>query len=180
MFGSAVTTLNHSSGIREPLVSIRGDEEGPILKPPPKIKGGKKPKDSGRRFERQIASKYGGTRVVGSGAFGEVDPVLKGDVRIPIGSLKLLSEAKKRAPKINMKGEKSITLSVDMLDKIQKEAAVTGEVDILIFGVKGRSTEWAIIEWPKLYDMLRDYEHQISALDALIEEAYEVGMNGGR
>ncbi len=146
------------------MVNIRGEEDGPILKPPPKIKGGKKPKDAGRRFERQIASKYGGQRVVGSGAFGPVDPALVGDVRIPVGHLKLLAEAKKRAPKINMRGEKSITLSVDMLDKIEREARIGGEVDILIFGVKGRTTEWAVIQWDKLYAMLQDYERQIDAL----------------
>jgi hypothetical protein len=151
-------------GVYHKMVSIRGDEEGPILKPPPKIKGGKKPKDMGRRFERQIASKYGGQRVVGSGAFGEMDPALKGDVRIPVGHLKFLVEAKKRTPKINQKGEKSITLSVDMLDKIEQEALVGGEIDILIFGVKGRTTEWAVIKWDKLYEILGDYERQIDEL----------------
>ena len=152
------------------MVNLRGDETGPILKPPPKIKGGRKPKDAGRRFERQIASKYGGQRVVGSGAFGPVDPALVGDVRLTVGTLKFLSEAKKRAPKINMKGEKSITLSVDMLDKIEREALIGGEIDILIFGVKGRSTEWAVIKWDKLHEILSDQERQIQELDERYDE----------
>ena len=106
---------------------------------------------------------------MGSGAFGPVDPALVGDVRLPIGTLKFLSEAKKRTPKINMKGEKSITLSVDMLDKIEREASIGGEIDILIFGVKGRSTEWAVIKWDKLYEILSEQERQIEEL----EERYD-------
>lgn len=147
------------------MVNIRGDEDGPILKPPPKIKGGKKPKDSGRRFERQIASKYGGQRVVGSGAFGPVDPMLVGDVRITVGTLKFLTEAKKRAPKVTMKGEKSITLSVDMLDKIERESLIGGEEPLLIFGVKGRSSEWAVMRWDRLHWILAEQERQINELE---------------
>ena len=147
------------------MVSIRGEEDGPILKPPPKPKGGRKPKDSGRRFEKQIADKYGGQRVVGSGAFGPVDPMLVGDVRLTVGTLKFLTEAKKRAPKINMRGEKSITLSTDMLDKIEREALIGGEEPILIFGVKGRSSEWVIMRWDRLHWILSEQERQINELE---------------
>lgn len=145
--------------------SIRGPEIGTIAKPEPKPRGGKKPKDAGRRYERQFSHKYGFQRVVGSGAFGGVDPLLKGDVKGQIGSLKLLFELKS-LNKLDSKGAKTVTFPVSWLDKIDTEAQAEGRFPIFAYHVKGETREWAVIRMDKLIELINDYERQIEELSS--------------
>lgn len=164
------------------MVSIRGDETGPILKPTPKPKkaptglarGGKKPKEAGRRYERHFADKYDMHRQVGSGAFGVVDPSLVGDITGEIGRLKLLFEAKSWH-QVDGRGEKVVTFSVALLDKIAREAEQLGRVPLFIYHVKGATDEWAVIKYDWLHEILGNLENEIAELTLQLEEA----LNGG-
>lgn len=143
------------------MVSIRGDEEGPILKPLPKIKGGRKPKDTGRRYERSFAQKYGGKRVVGSGAFGVVDPGLVGDVVQTVGDLDMLLELKS-LNRLDGRGEKTITFPVAWLEKIDREATSVGKVPGFVYHVKGSPQEYIVLRFDWFKELIEEYVRQIS------------------
>jgi hypothetical protein len=145
------------------MTSIRGPE-GPIDKPEPKLKGGKKPKQAGTRYERVFVQKHGGRRVVGSGAFGYVDPSLKGDIRITIGDRDYLLESKS-LNKINGRGEKIVNFPLSFLEKITKEAETTGDIPGLIYHPKGSAEEYLFVKFEWFKELVEDYVRQIKELD---------------
>lgn len=153
------------------MVSIRGREDGPIRKPTPKKKksptglrrGGKKPKEAGRRYEARFAEKYGMRRQVGSGAFGVADPLLVGDIIGEIGRLRLLFEAKSW-DKVDGRGEKVVSFSKSLLDKISREAEVLGREPIFIYHIKNDPTEWAVVRYDWLQQLIEKWETEIKAL----------------
>lgn len=143
--------------------SIRGIETGPILKPEPKIRGGRKPKDAGKRYERSFAQKFGYKRVVGSGAFGLVDPMLQGDVMAKIGRLDMLLELKSLT-KVDSRGAKTINFPLSFLEKIELEAKSIGKVPGLLYHVKGSTQEYIILRFDWFKELVEDYERQIKEL----------------
>lgn len=152
------------------MVNIRGREDGPIDKPKPKekkprkpLRGGRKPKEAGRRYEARFAERYGMRRQVGSGAFGVADPTLVGDVVGEIGRLKLLFEAKSW-DKVDGRGEKVVSFSKSLLDKINREAELLGREPIFIYHIKNDTTEWAVVKYNWLHELIKKWESEIKAL----------------
>lgn len=149
----------------------------PAPKPKPKVKkpkpsfqrGGRKPKDAGRRYEASFAKKYAMTRVVGSGAFGAVDPTLHGDVSGAIGRKQYLIETKSY-DRVDGRGEKIVTFPVAFLDKISKEAQVMGKIPLFIYHVKNSSEEWAVVRFDWLYETLSALETEIAELTLQVME----------
>jgi hypothetical protein len=132
-------------------------------------RGGKKPKEAGRRYEKSFADRYGYRRQVGSGAFGGVDPTLLGDVVGEIGRLKFLFETKSW-DKVDGRGEKVVTFPVALLHKIAKEAELLQKIPIFVYHVKGASDEWAVVKWDWFHNLLTglmqeiaEYEGQLNA-----------------
>lgn len=148
---------------------------GPNPKPKKKLKkpsvglqrGGKKPREAGRRYEKSFAEKFGYRRVVGSGAFAGVDPTLSGDVVGEIGRLKILFELKSW-DRVDGRGEKVVTFSVNLLDKIQKEAELLERIPIFIYHVKGSSDEWAVVNYQWLHDTLTMLIQENADLEAQV------------
>jgi hypothetical protein len=126
-------------------------------------RGGRKPKAAGGRYEHAFAKKFGFRRVVGSGAFGHVDPTLKGDVLGEIGRLKLAFETKSWE-QYDGRGKKTVSFSVALLDKIAAEAKILGREPIFVYHVKGASNEWAVLEYQWLHDLITRYEKEIMEL----------------
>lgn len=143
--------------------NIRGIETGPILKPEPKIRGGKKPKEAGRRYERALAQKYGFKTVLGSGAFGAVDPTLQGDVVAKIGDLDMLLELKS-LNKIDGRGEKIVNFPLSFLEKIDQEARSMNKVPGLIYHPKGSTQEYIVLRFDWFKEKIEDYMAQIEYL----------------
>lgn len=143
----------------------------PAPKPEPKPKrqrtglqrGGRKPKEAGRRYEARLADRYGMRRQVGSGAFGGIDPMLLGDVIGEVGRLKLLIEAKSWN-KVDGRGEKVVTFPAALLDKISREAELLGRVPLFVYHVKGSTEEWAVVRFDWLYETLSELEREVSEL----------------
>lgn len=154
--------------------SIRGPESGPIVKPEPKIKGGKKPREAGRRYERAFAQKYGFKTVLGSGAFGKVDPTLKGDVVAKVGPLDMLLEAKS-LNKVDGRGAKIVNFPLSFLEKIEQEAQSMGKIPGLIYHPKGATQEYIVLRFDWFKELVEDYMRQIQELedryDNLLESA---------
>lgn len=143
--------------------SIRGPEIGPISKPEPKIRGGRKPKDAGRRYERAFAQKIGGKRVVGSGAFGVADPSLVGDVVAKVGRLDMLLELKSLF-QLDGKGKRTVTFPLSWLEKIEKEATSVGKIPGFIYHPKGYPHEYIVLRFAWFKELIEDYERQIEEL----------------
>ena len=165
---------------------------GPIPKPEKREKaprqglrrsGGKSPGESGRKYERHFVNKYdepdgpkasNGKPLIhfkrnpGSGAFVE----LKGDVLADIVSLKLMMELKTWA-KVNARGEKTMTLPMSILYKLDEEAKTENRVPMLIYHTKTDKEEWAVVRYSWLHEKIRDYELQIRELTMQLEEALE-------
>lgn len=126
-------------------------------------RGGRRPKEAGRRYEHAFAGKYDYKRIVGSGAFAAEDPLLSGDVAAEIGELKLLFEAKSWH-QVNGRGEKIVAFHVSLLDKISREAKLQMREPIFIYHMKGASNEWAVVEYEWLHDLITRWEATIKAL----------------
>lgn len=149
----------------------------PVPKPQKKIKappkglrrGGRKPKEAGRRYEKKFADTYGFKRVLGSGAFGSQDPTLNGDVSGEIGRLKLLFEAKSW-DKVDGRGEKVISFPAALLAKIAKEAELLGRAPIFIYHLKGSTDEWAVVKYEWLHETLTSLWNQIEELERQLEQ----------
>lgn len=154
----------------------------PVPKPPKKEKkfksslnrGGKKPKEAGRRYEKSFADRYGYRRQVGSGAFGSVDPMLLGDVVGEIGRLKFLFETKSW-DKVDGRGEKVVTFPVALLHKIAKEAELLQKIPIFVYHVKGASDEWAVVKYDWFHDTLTTLMQEIADLEGQLQDANQKG-----
>lgn len=148
-------------------------------------RGGRKPKDAGRRYEHRFATKFnepdGPTdekgkqlihfrRQVGSGAFGKADPGLKGDILGDIVRLRLAFEAKSW-DKINGRGEKTVTFPADFLYKIDEEAKTLNRDPIFVYHIKGDEEEWAVVRYSWLHEKLREYELYVYQLEHQLDEA---------
>lgn len=142
---------------------------GPIPKPESKKKGGKKPRESGIGYEHRFAKKHGGERVIGSGAFGFVDPTLKGDIRITIGDKDYLLETKSLHT-LNTRGEKIVTFELRWLEKITKEAMSQGKIPGLIIHPKGASQEYLFVRFDWFKELIGDYMRQIKELETEKED----------
>lgn len=146
-------------------------------KPPKKVKekkaksrGGKAPRKAGIKQEANFRDQHEGfDRVVGSGAFGNYDPTLRGDLKGQVGRKRFLLEMKAWTV-INGRGEKTITVPLSVLDKIRKEADY--EVPPRHAGVifhPMRSDRWiAIFDWKDFYDLLSEQEEYIKKLEAIV------------
>jgi hypothetical protein len=132
-------------------------------------RGGKKPREAGRRYEKAFADKFQMRRQVGSGAFGGADPMLHGDVIGEIGRLKLLIEAKSWN-KVDGRGEKVVSFSVSLLDKISREADLLGRLPIFVYHVKGSSDEWAVVRFDWLYETIKALELEVEELTLQVLE----------
>lgn len=161
------------------MTSIRGPETGPILKPTKRVKekkrsplagGGRKPKEAGRRKEREFSNAYGFTRVAGSGAFGAADPILGGDIRGDVGRKKFLLEMK-AWEKVDARGEKTINIPISILDKIRKESEILARYGGVIYHPKGTSRYIAIFDWVDFYELLTEQEEYIARLEAALPSA---------
>lgn len=135
-----------------------------VKAPPKPMRGGRKPKEAGRRYEKKFADKYGFKRVLGSGAFGAMDPMLNGDVSGEIGRLKILFEAKSW-DKVDGRGEKVVSFSAALLDKIAKEAELLGRAPIFIYHIKNSTDEWAVVKYDWLHETLTNLMNQIDELE---------------
>jgi hypothetical protein len=149
-----------------------------VPKPPKKIKtrskiagGGRKPKEAGRRKEREFANQYGFTRVVGSGAFGPADPLLGGDIRGEIGRKKFLLEMKSHAI-IDATGAKTVRIPLAVLDKIRKESEVLERYGMVVFHPKGTNRYIVIADWEDFYSILTEQEQYIKILEDSINGRY--------
>lgn len=157
---------------------------GPVPKPQKRIKepsrglqrGGKKPKEAGRRYEQRVRDKFHEPplvivkRQVGSGAFGKVDPMLLADLLIDIGRLKLAAEVKSWAT-VDGRGEKTITVPASVLYKLDLEAKTMNRDPIGIFHMKNSEEEWCFIRMSWFVEKLKDYEGTIIALEQQLQEA---------
>lgn len=111
-----------------------------IPKPEPKKKGGKGPRRSGDRVERMVAKELGGSRTPGSGSIKDSNRNLKGDVEIPdINNEFFIKMEVKASGLISAKGEKSYTLTTDVLEQMFNEAEESGEVGVLWIHFKGQA-----------------------------------------
>lgn len=145
--------------------------KGPIPKPikkpkkpaKPLARGGRKPREAGRRYEHAFADKYALRRVLGSGAFAAQDPTLSGDIVGEIGRLRVLFEAKSWG-QLDGRGEKVVSFPVAFLEKIAKEAKLLQREPIFIYHVKGASNEWAVVEYSWLHELILRWETDIMAL----------------
>ena len=155
-------------------------------------RGGAKPRESGRRYEASLRDAtiaryeedYPGMvameRVIGSGAFGKVDATLKGDLRLGIGPerredakrLRALLEAK-TWDQVDGRGEKTVTFSLSLIDKIIEEAAVLNRVPGFVYHPKNTSRHILCIDYFYVLDILVDQEAQITALTEQLEEALD-------
>lgn len=117
-------------------------------------------KKDGIDFEIEIAKKYNemklGHRVLGSGAL----PGLKGDVKLG----DMLAECKTRGT-INASGEKTISLTKAMFEKIKKEAGYE-KIPILPFKYKNDDVHYVAME----FDILLYLVEEIERLEALVQE----------
>lgn len=95
----------------------------PLSVPKPAPKGGKRPKDVGKRTESAIAKRVEGTRVPMSGAVKNSVHNLAGDVTVndDKGTPFLLFEIKASGV-INTKGDKVYTLAKSVLQQMYTEA----------------------------------------------------------
>lgn len=150
-----------------------------VPKPPKKVKepktamkrGGKAPRKAGIKQEGNFRDQFEGfQRVVGSGAFGNYDPLLKGDLKGQVGRKRFLLEMKAWTV-INGKGEKTISVPLPVLDKIRQEADV--EIPPRHAGVifhPMRSNRWiAIFDWKDFYEILKEQEDYIDRLEKELE-----------
>jgi hypothetical protein len=140
-------------------------------KPAKRLRGGKAPRKAGIKQEGNFRDTYDGfRRVVGSGAFGNYDPTLKGDLKGEVGRKKFLLEMKAWTV-INGKGEKTITVPLSVLDKIRQEADV--EIPPRHAGVifhPMRTSRWiAIFDWDDFYNVLHEQEEYIARLEAALD-----------
>ena len=170
-----MVALNPATG---PLTKPVKAEKAPYKGLP---RGGRKSKDSGRSYEQRFVRKYDQPdgpldakgkplihyhRVPGSGAF----VTLPGDVLAELVTLNLAFELKSWN-KVNGRGEKTVTFSSSLLDKIDEEAKQLNRVPLFVYHVKGESEEWAVVRYSWLHEKLRDYELQIRSLMEQLEEA---------
>lgn len=106
--------------------------------------------------------------MVGSGAFGIVDPLLRGDLKGQMGRKKFLLEMK-AWHKVDARGAKQISLSIDILDKIRREAEVEARYAGVIYHPKGTNRYLAIFDWNDFYALFMEQEEYIARLEAELD-----------
>ena len=162
--------------------------DGPNWKPERRVKapstglqrGGRKPKEAGRRFEQRVKDKYHDPplvvvkRQVGSGAFGKTDPMLLADLLIDIGRLRLAAEAKSW-DKVDAQGRKTITVPASVLYKLDQEAKLLNRDPIGIFHMKYDPEEWVFVRMSWFVEKLKEWEGTIIALEEQLEDVLANG-----
>lgn len=108
-------------------------------------------------------------RQVGSGAFGGIDPTLKGDVTGDIGKLLLLFEAKSWL-QVDGRGARQVSFSIGLLDKLEQEALSLGRFPFFIYHPKGAGFELFFGRYDRLHQLLKDQARYIAQLEAALEE----------
>ena len=132
-------------------------------------RGGRKPKEAGRRQEREFANKYEGfERVIMSGAAGIYDPLLKGDIRGRIGRKKYLLEMK-AWDKVDGQGEKTINVPLSVLDKVRKEGETENRYAGVVFHPKNTSRYVAIFDWDEFFNFMTEQEEYIERLEEALD-----------
>lgn len=136
-----------------------------------KQRGGKAPRKAGIKQEANFRDKYEGfQRVVGSGAFGNFDPLLRGDLKGAIGRKKFLLEMKAYST-VNAKGEKTINIPLNVLDKIRLEADYeTPPRHAGVIFHPMNTNRWIFIcDWDDFFNILSEQEEYIARLEAALE-----------
>lgn len=132
-------------------------------------RGGSRPRKAGIRQEREFADRFPEFhRVVGSGAFGGLDPLLKGDLKGTLGRMRFLLEMKAWA-KVDARGEKQISLGIGILDKIRQEALTEDRYAGVIYHPKGTNRYLAIFDWEDFYKIFKEQEEYIERLEAEVD-----------
>ncbi|AOQ24570.1 hypothetical protein MTAT_19130 [Moorella thermoacetica] len=128
-----------------------------VEKPKPKLKTGKKKKKEGIAFEDKVAKTYNkiaqniAKRRPGSGAVW----YKPGDVVTP----DILMEAKERGT-VTAKGEKSISIKKDWLEKIERESWAAGKTFwCLPFHYKGDDRIYVVIDFEDLVTLVEDQKY---------------------
>lgn len=106
---------------------------------------------------------------MGSGAFGNLDPTLRGDLKGQIGRKKFLLEMKAYST-VNAKGEKTINIPLSVLDKIRKEAdyEIPPRHAGVIFHPMNTNRWIAIFDWDDFYSILSEQEEYIARLENIV------------
>lgn len=108
-------------------------------------------------------------RQVGSGAFGNVDPILKGDIKGEIGRLLLLFEAKSW-DQVDGRGAKTVSFPVALIDKIEAEALTEDRFPIFVYHPKGSQREIAFCYYDRLHALLKEAYRQLMAYESQLSE----------
>jgi hypothetical protein len=147
----------------------------PVPKPKKKLKtavsglkrGGKSPRKAGIKQESNFVNNYEGfRRVVASGAFGAIDPTLRGDIKGEIGRKRFILEMK-AWHKIDGTGSKTINVPLSVLDKIRLEAdyEIPPRDAGVIFHPKNTNRWIAIFDWNDFYRIMTEQEEYIARLE---------------
>lgn len=141
-------------------------------------RGGKAPRKAGIKQEGNFVSIYNEPeddnvsfrRVIASGAFGAIDPTLRGDIKGEVYRKRFLLEMKAWAT-INAAGQKTINVPLSVLDKIRQEADY--EIPPRHAGVifhPMNSNRWvAIFDWQDFFEVLMEQETYIDKLEKYIQ-----------
>ena len=98
--------------------------------------------------------------------------MLKGDVTGDIHDILLLFEAKSWY-QVDGRGERQISFSIGLLDKLEREAASLGRIPFFIYHPKGSSFELFFGRYDRLHDLLKELAKRIADLETQLEEALE-------
>lgn len=141
-------------------------------------RGGKAPRKAGIKQESNFVNTYNDPendevtfkRVVASGAFGAIDPTLRGDIKGQVYRKRFLLESKAWAT-VNAAGEKTIHIPLSVLDKIRKEAdyEIPPRHAGVIFHPMNTSRWIAIFDWDDFYNVLVEQEEYIARLEAELD-----------
>jgi hypothetical protein len=153
-------------------------EKRPKKSKPTGIKrGGKAPRKAGIKQESNFVNRYNDPedenvtfkRVIASGAFGGIDPTLRGDIKGEVYRKRFLLESKAWAT-VNAAGEKTVHIPLSVLDKIRKEAdfEIPPRHAGVVFHPMNTNRWIAIFDWDDFYTILREQEEYIAKLEAIV------------
>lgn len=127
-----------------------------VPKPEGKKKGGKSPRKAGDRVERIVADTLGEKRTVGSGAFKNTNKNLTGDIEVRDAEGKEYMKLEvKMTGQINTKGERSYTLTMPVLEQMEKEAHDAHELGALVIYFKG-GKKYVVMPFDDWHILLED------------------------
>ena len=109
--------------------------------------------------------------MIASGAFGNYDPTLRGDLKGTVGRKRFILESKAWAT-VNARGEKTINIPLSVLDKIRKEAdyELPPRHAGVIFHPMNTNRWIAIFDWDDFYQILSEQEEYIRQLEDAVND----------